>query len=47
MFLNLKKRKNKYTKFESKAKHQFETTLILPNIKERKNVNVIGKDPVS
>ena len=32
---------------ENKVKHQLETTLIIPNIKGRKYVNVIGKDLVS
>ena len=45
MFPNLKNRKK--TQFENKAKHQLETTLLIRNIKERKNVNVIGKDQVS
>ena len=35
------------SKFENKAKHQLETTLLIRHIKERKNVNVIGKDQVS
>ena len=37
MLPNLKKRRQEYQKFESKAKRQLETTLIIPNIKERKN----------
>ena len=32
---------------ENKVKLQLETTLIIPNIKERKYVSVIGKDLVS
>ena len=32
---------------KSKAKHQLETTLIIRNIKGRKNINVTGKDLLS
>ena len=42
----LKEKKKKHAQFENKAKYQLETTLIIPNIKERKNVNMIGKDLV-
>ena len=47
MFPNFKKRRKEHAQLENKAKTQLETTLIIPNIKERKNVNVIGKDLVS
>ena len=47
MLPNLKKRRKWHTIqkwIEKKAKHLLGTTLIIPNIKGRKNVNVIGKD---
>ena len=47
MFPNLKKRRKEHTQFENKVKHQLKFTLNIPNIKGRKNVNVISKDLVS
>ena len=48
MLPNLKRRKNdSKMNRKNKVKHQLETTLIIPNIKGRKYVNVIGKDLVS
>ena len=43
----IKEKKIRTYKFKNNAKHQLETTLTIPNTKERKNVNVIGKDLVS
>ena len=34
----------KNTQFMKTIKHQLEANLIIPNIKERKNENVIGKN---
>ena len=50
MLPKLKKRGKEHRQFKNelnKAKHQQETTVIIPNIKGRKNINVIGKDLVS
>ena len=46
MFPNLKKRRTEHTQFENKVKQQLKFTLNIPNIKGRKNVNVISKDLV-